>query len=214
TALLRSSVLCIFLFNNPSTPEIYTLSLHDALPIFRDTLPDGRQIVHHSGNYLIKDMPNGKTDFNNFGGFSTDMIGANHEYPEGDYDTRKKIWKAHEDYTKGLLYFLSHDERVPQHLREEMQSWGYPKDEFIDHGGFSNQLYVREARRMVGALVMNQNHCVGNEVVDDQVGMAAYGMDSHNIQRIVVNGMVKNEGDVQKGVAKPYPISYRAITPK
>ncbi|MEO5648467.1 MAG: FAD-dependent oxidoreductase, partial [Ginsengibacter sp.] len=151
---------------------------------------------------------------NNFGGFSTDMIGANYDYPEANYETRKKIWKAHEDYTKGLLYFLSHDERVPPAIREEMLTWGYSKDEFKDLQGFSNQLYVREARRMIGEMVMTQKHCVGEEVVNDQAGMAAYGMDSHNCQRLVVNGMVKNEGDVQKWVGKPYPISYRAITPK
>ncbi len=142
------------------------------------------------------------------------MIGANYNYPEAGYDERKKIWKAHEDYTKGLLYFLSHDNRVPQHIRKEMLEWGYPKDEFVGMNGFSNQLYVREARRMIGPLVMTQNHCIGKEVVDDVVGMAAYGMDSHNCQRLVVNGMVKNEGDVEKVVPKPYPISYRAITPK
>jgi hypothetical protein len=187
-------------------------SIHSSFTI--DTLANGEIKVHNTGGFLIKNMPNGKTDFNNFGGFSTDMIGGNYDYPEGNYDTRKKIWKAHEDYTKGLLYFLSHDEKIPQALREEMLSWGYCKDEFIDLNGFSNQLYVREARRMIGALVMTQKHCVGDEVVDDQVGMAAYGMDSHNCQRLVVNGMVKNEGDVQKRVPKPYPISYRAIVPK
>lgn len=179
-----------------------------------DTLANGEIRVNHTGGFLIKDMPNGKTDFNNFGGFSTDMIGANHDYPEADYATRKQIWKAHEDYTKGLLYFLSHDERVPEHIRKEMQSWGYSKDEFKDLNGFSNQLYVREARRMVGDVVMNQNHCEGTEVVDDPIAMAAYQMDSHNIQRIVVNGMVKNEGDVQKRVPQPFPISYRSIVPK
>src|SRR5690606_17035845 len=156
--------------------------------------------VNHSGGFLIKNMPNGKTDFNNFGGFSTDMIGANHKYPDGDYATRKKIWKEHEDYTKGLLYFLSHDERVPLHIREEMGSWGYSKDEFVDLNGFSSQLYVREARRMISDVVMTQLHSEGKEVVEDQIAMAAYQMDSHNIQRIVVEGMVKNEGDVQKVV--------------
>jgi FAD dependent oxidoreductase len=179
-----------------------------------DTLANGEIKIHHTGGFLIKNMPNGKTDFNNFGGFSTDMIGANYNYPEAGYDERKKIWKAHEDYTKGLLYFLSHNNRVPQHIRKEMLEWGYPKDEFVGMNGFSNQLYVREARRMIGPLVMTQNHCIGKEVVDDVVGMAAYGMDSHNCQRLVVNGMVKNEGDVQKVVPKPYPISYRAVTPK
>lgn len=179
-----------------------------------DTLANGEMKRKHSGGFLIKEMPNGLTDFNNFGAFSTDMIGANHDYPEADYARRKEIFKEHEDYTRGLLYFLANDNRVPQHLRNEMNTWGYSSDEFKDQRGFSNQLYVREARRMVGRMVMTQNHCEGKEVVDDQVGMAAYGMDSHNIQRIVVNGMVKNEGDVQKHVAGPYPISYRAITPK
>jgi hypothetical protein len=180
----------------------------------RDTLKDGRVVVNHSGNYLIKAMPNGKTDFNNFGGFSTDMIGANHAYPEASYAQRAQIWKEHEDYTKGLLYFMANDERVPDHVRSDMQTWGYTKDEFVDHGGFSPQLYVREARRMVSDIVMTQAHCQGREVVEDGVGMAAYGMDSHNCQRIVVNGMVKNEGDVQVGLGIPYPISYRAIVPK
>lgn len=178
------------------------------------TLADGSKAVDHQGGFLIKNMPNGKTDFNNFGGFSTDMIGANYNYPDGDYKTRQQIWRDHEDYTKGLLYFLSTDNAVPNHIQKEMKSWGYPKDEFKSTGGFPNQLYVREARRMKGELVMSQKHCEGVEVVDDAVGMAAYGMDSHNIQRIVVNGMVKNEGDVQKGVKYPYPISYRAIIPK
>lgn len=176
--------------------------------------PDGQTHIDHQGGFLIKNMPNGKTDFNNFGGFSTDMIGMNYEYPEADHATRDKIWKAHEDYTRGLLYFLSHDERVPPHLRQEMQSWGYAKDEFIPLGGFSSQLYVREARRMVGPLVMTQKHCEGKETVDDGVGMAAYQMDSHNCQRIVVNGMVKNEGDIQAVVPAPFPIAYRAITPR
>jgi hypothetical protein len=179
-----------------------------------DTLANGRPFIHHSGNYLIKAMPNGKTDVNNFGGFSTDMIGANYDYPEGDYETRKKIWKAHQDYTKGLLYFMVSDDRVPAHIRKDMQTWGYTKDEFKKNNGFSTQLYVREARRMVSDVVMNENHCIGKEVVNDQIGMAAYGMDSHNIQRIVVDGMVQNEGDVQKRVPYPFPISYRSIVPK
>jgi hypothetical protein len=187
-------------------------TIHSSFKV--NNLADGKRAVDHQGGFLIKNMPNGKTDFNNFGGFSTDMIGANYDYPEGDYATRKKIWQAHVDYTKGLLYFLSHDEVVPAHIRSEMKSWGYPRDEFKDLGGFPNQLYVREARRMVGELVMTQKHCEGQEVATEQIGMAAYSMDSHNCQRLVINGMVKNEGDVQKSVRYPFPISYRAITPK
>jgi hypothetical protein len=117
-------------------------------------------------------------------------------------------------YTKGLLYFIGHDPRMPEHLRKQMLKWGYPKDEYTESGNWSPQMYVREARRMVGAYVMTQANCVGKEVVKDGVGMAAYTMDSHNTQRVVVNGMVKNEGDVQIGGFGPYPIAYRSIIPK
>ncbi|HEY8955955.1 FAD-dependent oxidoreductase [Chitinophaga sp.] len=165
-------------------------------------------------NLKIDLMPNGKTDINNYGAFSTDMIGMNYNYPEADPATRKKIIREHELYTKGLLYFIGHDERIAPHLRKEMLKWGYPKDEYTDNGHWSPQLYIREARRMVGAYVMTQANCQGREKVTDAVGMAAYTMDSHNCQRIVVNGMVKNEGDVQKGGFGPYPVSYRSIIPK
>jgi hypothetical protein len=98
-------------------------------------------------------MPNHKTDINNNGPFSTDMIGMNYEYPEAYYKTRDAITKAHEDYTKGLLYFAGQDARMPEHLRAQMLQWGYPKDEYLKSGHFTKQLYVREARRMIGAYV-------------------------------------------------------------
>ncbi|MGF7073275.1 FAD-dependent oxidoreductase [Mucilaginibacter sp. 3215] len=164
--------------------------------------------------FIISKMPNGKTDINNNGGFSTDMIGMNWEYPEADYNTRAKIWKEHEDYTKGFFYFIGNDTRIPGNIRDEMKQWGYPKDEYTDNGNWTPQLYIREARRMIGELVMTQYHCQGKEQVEDGVGMAAYGMDSHNCERLVVNGMVKNEGDVQVHGFAPYAVSYRAIVPK
>jgi ribulose 1,5-bisphosphate synthetase/thiazole synthase len=163
---------------------------------------------------IISKMPNGKTDINNKGGFSTDMIGMNWDYPEADYETRSKIQKAHETYTKGFLYFLGNDPRIPANIRNEMKQWGYPKDEYIDHGNWTPQLYIREARRMVGQLVMTQQYCQGKEVANDGIGMAAYTMDSHNCDRQVVDGMVKNEGNVEVGGFGPYPVSYRAIVPK
>jgi len=162
----------------------------------------------------IDHMPNHKTDINNNGGFSTDMIGMNYDYPDGDYARREAIVKAHESYTKGFLYFVGHDPRMPESLRTEMQQWGYPKDEYRENNHWTPQLYVREARRMIGAYVMTQANCEGRATVDDGIGMAAYTMDSHNCRRLVVDGMVKNEGDVQIGGFGPYPVSYRAIVPK
>jgi hypothetical protein len=167
-------------------------------------------------NLILKPdmMPNQKTDINNNGPFSTDMIGMNYSYPEASYAERKKIMKEHELYSKGLLYFIGHSKRMPKHLQEEMLKWGYPKDEYTDNENWSPQMYVREARRMVGAYIMTQANCEGKEKIQDGVGMAAYTMDSHNTSRVVVNGMVKNEGDVQVGGFPPYPISYRSLIPK
>lgn len=168
--------------------------------------------------FIWSRMPNGKTDVNNRGGFSSDMIGMNHNYPEASYQERKAIIDAHTEYTKGLLYFVGHDERVPEMLRKRMQLWGYPKDEYVNNGHWTPQLYIRESRRMVGEYVATQADCEGRTTVTDGVGMAAYQMDSHNCQRIVIekNGqkMVKNEGNVEIGGGLPYPIAYRSITPK
>ena len=175
--------------------------------------------------FIISRMPNGKTDWNNRGGFSTDYIGKNWDYPDADYERRAAIWREHEAYQKGLLHFLGHDPRVPQHLREQMLSWGYCRDEFLDTGGWPHQLYVREARRLVGEYVMTEHNSVGRRVVEDGIALAAYTMDSHNVQRVVVNGMVKNEGNVEVGGwadddlrgavrVEPYPIAYRSLVPK
>lgn len=99
-----------------------------------------------------------------------------------------------------------------------MLEYGYCKDEFTDNGGWPFQLYVREARRMLGEYVMTEHNWRGDSVVDDGVAIASYGMDSHNTQRIVINGMVKNEGDIQvwKGEdeKRAYPVSFRSIVPK
>jgi hypothetical protein len=163
-------------------------------------------------------MPNHKTDINNNGPFSTDMIGAANRYPEAGYEERKRIIKELELYNKSLLYFLGNDQRVPEVMRRQMREWGYPKDEYLQNDHWSPQPYIRESRRMVGAYVMTQHHCEGREAVPDGVGMAAYTMDSHNCQRIVIekNGikMVKNEGNVEIGGFAPYPIAYRSITPQ
>jgi len=159
-------------------------------------------------------MQNQKTDINNNGAFSTDMIGMNYNYAEAGYEERKQIQEVHEAYVKGLLYFIAYDGRMPAYLRTMMLQWGYPKDEYMTNGNFSPQMYVRETRRMKGAYVMTQANCQGKAIVTDGVGMAAYTMDSHNCQRLIVNGMVKNEGDVQVGGFGPYPVSYRSIIPK
>jgi hypothetical protein len=160
-------------------------------------------------------MPNRKTDANNNFAFSTDDIGSNYAYPDGDYATRETIWREHVAYTQGLLWTLANHPRVPEKVRRHFQTWGLAKDEFTDNDNWPWQLYVREARRMVGEYVMTEANCRGRRVAEDSVGLAAYTMDSHNVQRYVTKeGHVRNEGDVQVGGFPPYPISYRALVPK
>jgi len=160
-------------------------------------------------------MPNRKTDCNNNFAISTDYIGMNYEYPDGDYNTRDSIFRMHENYQKGLMWTLAKHERVPEKIREHFRTWGLAKDEFTDNDNWPGELYIREARRMVSDYVMTQHNCQGKVVAEDPVSLAAYTMDSHNVQRYVdENGYVRNEGDVQVGGFPPYPISYRAIVPK
>jgi len=167
------------------------------------------------GMFLKIDMmPNGKTDINNNGAVSTDFIGENYAYPDGDWAARSRIWKAQQEYTRGLLCYLASSPRVLEDVRREMQLWGLCKDEFADTGGWPHQMYIREARRMVGRYVITQADCEHKRVAEDSVGIGAYNMDSHNCQRIVKNGAVENEGDVQVRPTGPYPVSYRAMTPK
>ncbi len=160
-------------------------------------------------------MPNRKTDSNNNFAFSTDNIGKNYAYPDGDYATRARIWKEHIDYQKGLMWTLANHPRVPEKVRQHYQTWGMARDEFTDTDNWPHQLYVREARRMISDYVMVEPNCRGQRVAEDSVGLAAYTMDSHHTQRYVTReGYVLNEGDVQVGGFAPYPISYRSIVPK
>jgi len=163
---------------------------------------------------LASHLPNGKTDTNNHGAFSTDYIGGSHAWPEADYATRARIFQEHLDYQQGLLYFLVHDERVPLRIRQEVGQWGLARDEFVGTGNWPHELYVREARRMVSDYVMTEHNCRGRALAEDSVGLAAYTMDSHHVRRVVRDGRVVNEGDVQVGGFPPYPIAYRAIVPR
>lgn len=160
-------------------------------------------------------MPNRKTDTNNQKGFSTDFIGQNHDYPEASYEERERIIELHRKYQQGLMWSLAYHPRIPVKVRDVVSKWGTCKDEYERKDGWQNQLYVREARRMVSDYVMTQRHCEGFDKAEDPIGMAAYGMDSHQVQRYVdANGFVQNEGNVEAPVPAPYPVSYRSIIPK
>jgi hypothetical protein len=165
--------------------------------------------------WINSDMPNRKTDTNNQKGFSTDFIGQNWDYPEATYEEREKIVERHRQYQQGLMWTLAYHPRIPEKVREKVSQWGTCKDEYEREDGWQQQLYIREARRMISSYVMTQKNCEGIEIVDDPIGMAAYGMDSHHVKRYVnVRGYVSNEGNVEAPVKAPFPISYRSLVPE
>jgi len=160
-------------------------------------------------------IPNHKTDTNNHGPFSFDNIGYNYDYPEASYERRKEIIAEHRTYQQGLLWFVANDPRVPKKVQEELRTWGLPKDEFKDNGNWSHQLYIREARRMIGAFVMTENELRKKKPTPDSVGMGSYSIDSHNTQRhITAEGYVQNEGDIGISTNGPYEIAYGSLVPK
>jgi len=200
-------------------PEGYDPSDWDLLARYLEAVPGLTmgKLMHPA---LV--IPNGKTDTNNNGAISTDYIGESWGYPEGTPEERAAIWEKHKRYNQGFLYFLAHDPRVPQELRDEMNSWGLAKDEFVDNDNWPHQLYIREARRMIGYYVMTQKDLQTERTKDDSIGMGSYNSDSHNVQRIIVEEegpwgdevpMVINEGDMQVSV-RPYEIAYGALVPK
>ncbi len=164
--------------------------------------------------YKFDPIPNGKTDVNNHGPFSFDNIGMNYDYPEGSYQQREEIIREHTSYQKGLLWFLKSDPRIPADVRDELGRWGFPRDEFADNGHWPHNIYVREARRMIGEFVMTENEVLGKSPVDHSMGMGSYTMDSHNTQRYIKpDGFVQNEGDIGVHPSEPYQIDMRSLLP-
>ena len=160
-------------------------------------------------------IPNHKTDTNNHGPFSFDNIGYNYDYPEASYERRREIIAEHRTYQQGLLWFVANDPRVPKKVQDELRQWGLPKDEFTDNGNWSHQLYIREARRMVGKFVMTENELRKKKPTPESVGMGSYTIDSHNVQRYIKpDGFVQNEGDIGVSTNGPYEISYGSLVPK
>lgn len=175
--------------------------------------------VYHAGWHETFDkfdpLPNRKTDTNNHGPFSTDGIGANYDYPEASYDRRREILKAHEDYEKGWFYYIANEPSGPETVRRQMGKWGLCKDEFTESGGWPQQIYVREARRMLGKYVMTEADLLKIRQTPEPIGMGSYGIDSHNVQRYVTaEGAVENEGDVGVPTNGPYGIALGSILPR
>jgi hypothetical protein len=163
---------------------------------------------------IMSRLKGGKFDINSFGGFSTDHLGANWDYPSGSYKRQAEIWQDHYNYDAGFFYFLANDASVPKSLHDEVNKYGLAKDEFLAEHGWPFQLYIREGRRMLGDYVMTQKDITTDVKKADSIGMGSYQSDSHHVRRIpTAEGYVENEGE-QYVVTVPYEIPYRVMVPK
>jgi len=166
-------------------------------------------------------IPNGKCDANSTGPVSSDLLGANQEYPEASPERRAEIWEQHRSWAHGLLYFLQNDPAVPEKVRVIYAQWGLCKDEFADSGGWPHQLYVREARRMLGEYVLTQHDLQTHRRKHDSIGMAGYNIDIREVQWVSVRNThfpkaedeVFLEGYLSQPV-EPWEIAYRAMLPR
>jgi hypothetical protein len=104
---------------------------------------------------------------------------------------------------------------VPKDVQDAMKKWGLAKDEFTDNGNWPHQIYVREARRMIGQYVMTENELRKLRSTPESVGMGSYTIDSHNVQRYITpEGYVQNEGDIGVPTNGPYAIAYGSLVPR
>lgn len=159
-------------------------------------------------------LPNHKLDLNNTGYISTDEVGESAAYPDASPQERRRIAEEHKRYVQAFLYFISTDPRIPIKSRVAVQSLGLCKDEFEDSGGWPWQLYVREARRMVGSYVLTQRDAQNMTKILDPIGLGGYNFDCHFTNRIAIDGNTKMEVRGGTRGSGPYPIPYRILTPR
>ncbi|WP_082546680.1 FAD-dependent oxidoreductase [Rhizobium sp. Root483D2] len=155
----------------------------------------------------------GKLDVNSTRYFSTNVWHIGYDYATGNEEKRNQISTMVRNHIQGLMWFAQSDPRVPKAVRDHTASFGYCADEFTDNGGFPRQMYVRQARRMIGQFVLTQKNLAGKTTYNDTIGLGFYPMDEHGMIRTVLNGYIADETRASIGVG-PYEIPYRAMLPK
>lgn len=166
-------------------------------------------------------MPNCKRDINDVsqGFVRLSLPGHHHEYPDGDLATRLLIEKKHLDWQLGLMHFVQTDPALPDAFREQAATWGLCRDEFADTGHIPAQIYVREARRMVGLRVYTEadTEYAPNDararLHPDAIAVGEYSHNCHGTGHagLLIGG--RHTGEFYKGVA-PYQIPYGVVVPK
>jgi hypothetical protein len=138
------------------------------------TEPDFRRFVG------LAPLPRGKFDMNNGCLLSTDATGLQNDYPRAPPAQRAAIAEAHRQYMLAFFAVLQGDPGLPAALRASAASWGLCADEFTSNGGWPEQLYIREAARLVGDRVLTQRDLwPATDFGEGSIGMGSYPADGH-----------------------------------
>ena len=120
--------------------------------------------------------------------------GCNVDYPNGDWATRSRIWKFHQEFLSEIVHFAKTDPSSPKSLQNYAKRLTFRRGPFDETGGWPNQLYVRQARRMVSSYVVSQNDIAGETNPAHPVGLASYGVDDWPYAVVVEDGKVAVQG--------------------
>ena len=167
-------------------------------------------------------LPNRKRDINDVsaGHVRLSLPGDQLLWPEGDTATRQRIYDEHVRWNVGLIYFAQNDPDVPAAFRDAARPWGWCKDEFVETGGIPPQLYVREARRMIGLRLFTQHdtrHAEGDAravLHRDSIAIGDYGHSSHGTSHEGSRFGGKRHGEGLGVVYAPYQIPSGTLVPK
>lgn len=198
-------------------PPDYDRNTYALVQRYLDALGDSATLRDFMG---MGQLPNHKFDVNSDGPVSTNLLGGSWGYPEANPARRASIRRQHRRWAQGLLYFLATDAGVPKSIRDRMAAHGLPRDEFVDTEHWPHQLYVREARRMVGAYFLTQHDLQERRTKPDAIGMAGYNIDVREVQWVAapvsrfpdVFDEVLTEGYLSWPV-EAWQIPYRSLTP-
>jgi hypothetical protein len=159
-------------------------------------------------------IPNGKLKWN-----TSNLPGGNWEYPEADWPRRREILRRHRDHALGFLWFLQHDEAVPESLRARAREYGLAKDEFTDNGNVPWEMYVREARRLRGRYVFTERDATlapglnRAPIHRDSIAITEWGMDSHSVSMEMVAGSRREGKFLLTELTRPGQVPWRCLLP-
>ena len=193
--------------------------------------PNNRRAIEKPANYnrdliaslydpyrtLARGKPNSPNQkrfwFQNFSGNSS-------EYATADWPKRLEIMQRHRDFALGMVYFLQNDPSLLEEERRKAREWGLPKDEYVHNDNFPYELYVREARRIVGRYVFTEHDATlargysRAPVHEDSIAIAEWFMDSHEVSTERMPGSDQDGKVILSEITRPSQIPYRTLLPK